>query len=237
MKSKQKILEMHGSERGFTIIELLVSVAISGLVMGSIYMSYYSQQKSYLAQEQVVDVQQNLRSALYFMEREIRMAGCDPKPGGSPSALTTTYPAIKIATATQLEINEDVGGGAGGAPNGVIDPGENIVYTLNSATGEVTRTAGAGAQVIATNIECLNFVYFDANRTPTATLADIRAVQIAIVARSEKIDNRSVSRETFTNLSGTSLTPSTWVGGSYPKNDQYHRKILTCEVACRNLGM
>ncbi|MBN1907686.1 MAG: prepilin-type N-terminal cleavage/methylation domain-containing protein, partial [Deltaproteobacteria bacterium] len=62
---------------GFTLVELLIAMAIAGVVMAGVYSAYSSQQRSYLAQEQVAAVQQNLRVAMYFMEREIRMAGCD----------------------------------------------------------------------------------------------------------------------------------------------------------------
>ena len=46
--------------------------------MTGIYSAYYSQQKSNITQEQVAAMQQELRAAMYIMQREIRMAGCDP---------------------------------------------------------------------------------------------------------------------------------------------------------------
>ena len=64
--------------KGFTLIELLIAVAISGLVAGSIYTVFRSQHDSYVAQEQIVEIQQNIRAAMYMMAREIRMAGYDP---------------------------------------------------------------------------------------------------------------------------------------------------------------
>ena len=54
-------------ESGFTLVELLVAMVISLVVMGGIYSTYHSQQKSYLVQEQVAAMQQNLRSAMYNM--------------------------------------------------------------------------------------------------------------------------------------------------------------------------
>jgi type IV pilus assembly protein PilW len=62
-------------ESGFTLVELLVAMVISLVVMAAIYSTYHSQQKSYLVQEQVAAMQQNLRSAMYNMAREVRMAG------------------------------------------------------------------------------------------------------------------------------------------------------------------
>jgi len=42
---------IHRSERGFTIAELVVAMALSGVLMAGIYSAYYSQQKSYIAQD------------------------------------------------------------------------------------------------------------------------------------------------------------------------------------------
>ena len=61
-------------EKGFTLVELLVAVFVAGIVMTAVYSAYSSQQKSYTVQEQMAEMQQNLRSAMFMMTREIRMA-------------------------------------------------------------------------------------------------------------------------------------------------------------------
>ena len=61
--------------KGLTLIELLVALAISGILMAAIYRTFLSQYKTYTVQEQVVDMQQNARVAINRMMREIRMAG------------------------------------------------------------------------------------------------------------------------------------------------------------------
>ena len=60
---------------GVTLIELLVAMAISAILIAAIYRTFISQQKTYTVQEQVVDMQQNVRVAINKMMREIRMAG------------------------------------------------------------------------------------------------------------------------------------------------------------------
>ena len=71
--------------RGFTLVELLIALAVSGIIMTGIFSAFKTQQDSYLAQEQVAEMQQNLRASLYIMTREIRMAGYD---GGNGSSVT-----------------------------------------------------------------------------------------------------------------------------------------------------
>jgi len=63
---------------GFTLIELMIAVAIAAILVSAIYVSVISQQKTQFTQQLVVDMQQNARAALFLMQREIRMAGFDP---------------------------------------------------------------------------------------------------------------------------------------------------------------
>lgn len=61
--------------RGLTLIELLVALAISAILTAALYRTFIGQHRTYTAQEQVVDMQQNARVAINRMMREIRMAG------------------------------------------------------------------------------------------------------------------------------------------------------------------
>jgi prepilin-type N-terminal cleavage/methylation domain-containing protein len=61
--------------KGLTLIELLIAMAISAILIAAIYRTFILQQKTYTVQEQVVDMQQNVRVAINRMMREIRMAG------------------------------------------------------------------------------------------------------------------------------------------------------------------
>lgn len=63
------------TENAFTLVELLVAMAITLVVMSAIFMTFKSQQDSYVIQDQVTRMQQNLRGAMYLMTRDIQMAG------------------------------------------------------------------------------------------------------------------------------------------------------------------
>ncbi|MDH3899226.1 MAG: prepilin-type N-terminal cleavage/methylation domain-containing protein, partial [Deltaproteobacteria bacterium] len=56
---------------GFTLVEILVALALAGLVSVAIFNVYISQNKSYAVQDRVAEMQQNLRAANYMMRREI----------------------------------------------------------------------------------------------------------------------------------------------------------------------
>lgn len=218
---------------GFTIVEILVAVAISGVVMAGIYSAYYSQQRSYETQEKVVAIQQNLRAAMYFMEREIRMAGLDPTKSGNFD--------IQTATSTTMRFLEDTSDASGtGDPDGTPQDVEDITYFVSTSDMTLQRKIGDDSIIIiAENIEALDFVYLDADGSviadPTTDIDDIRSVQVAIVARSDKTDPKYTNTQTFKNLQGTDIT--TVGGDSYPLNDNYRREILTAQVKCRNIGL
>jgi prepilin-type N-terminal cleavage/methylation domain-containing protein len=67
-------LNMSSKDRGVTLIELLIALVISSILIAAVYRTFIGQQKTYTVQEQVVDMQQNVRVAINKMMREIRMA-------------------------------------------------------------------------------------------------------------------------------------------------------------------
>lgn len=63
------------NEHGITMIELLVAVAIFGIIIAGSVQFFSSNYRSYVAQEEIAAMQQNVRFAKMFLERDIRMAG------------------------------------------------------------------------------------------------------------------------------------------------------------------
>jgi len=75
-------------EKGVTLIELMIALMMSSVLIAAIYRTFIVQQKTYTVQDQVADMQQNVRASISRMMSEIRMAGfgnCDnvlSLPGG-----------------------------------------------------------------------------------------------------------------------------------------------------------
>ncbi|MGO8988922.1 MAG: PilW family protein [bacterium] len=63
------------NEKGVTLIELLVVLVISGIVVGGVYKVFIAQTRAYTVQDQVAEVQQDVRGAMEIIARDIRMAG------------------------------------------------------------------------------------------------------------------------------------------------------------------
>ena len=222
---------MGNNHKGFTLIELLVAMTVGLVVMAGVSMTFRSQQKSYLLQEQMAAMQQNLRAAMYHMEREIRMAGCDPNQTASAQFVT--------ANATSIRFTQDIRGDTEGSlPDGdTDDPNENIRYHLDGDELKRDDPNGIGDQVIADNISALNFVYLrqdgtridDGAGNVTVGIPQIRSVEITLLAKTDRGDRGFQNNTVYTNRPG-----DTFFG---PANDSCRRKLLTTCIKCRNLGL
>lgn len=131
---------------GFTLVELLIAMAISVIVMCGIYMTFKNQQNSYLVQDDVTAMQQNIRAGIYYLASEIRMAGYNPD-GNVPA------PRITAATNNAITFERDDGTGT----NTIVVRGysyDGVNETLDDAAG----------QAVAEEIEAIGFAYaYDAN--------------------------------------------------------------------------
>ena len=86
-------------EKAFSLVEVLVVLALTGIMMGVIYQLYLNMQKSALGQEEVVELQQNLRVAMDRLTVDLRQAGFlvfrqYPPLQSTPHQPTDTAPLI-----------------------------------------------------------------------------------------------------------------------------------------------
>jgi type IV pilus assembly protein PilW len=63
------------SVAGFTVIELLVAIALGLVILAGLFRTFKVQHDSYVVQDQVSAMQQNLRAAMYLITRDLQMAG------------------------------------------------------------------------------------------------------------------------------------------------------------------
>ncbi len=161
-------------EGGFTLINLLVSMGIGGIVLSAVTTTFVSQSQSYDVQEQIVEMQQNARAAMDIMTREIRMAGYSPT---GASLVGVHHHTDKI------HIRADITGN--GNTN---ESNEDIKYSYDAANLRIERDAKAGIQPFADNIQAFTMTYFDNNGNATTNSANIRQIQITITARTAEID-------------------------------------------------
>ena len=152
-------------DAGFSLVELLVVVAVLGLVMAGALGLLESGMRTYALGAARTEAQQAARVGLERMAKELRQAGYDPA-GAAVAAIVAAEP-------TRLVFQVDANG------NGVIDPTrERITYVLRDDV--LRRDAGGGAQPIVEGVRRLELSYFDGNGAPTVDPARVRAIRIRI---------------------------------------------------------
>ena len=244
----KNIGQQRKQEQGFTLVELLVAIAMLGIVMAAIYSTYKSQQDSYVAQEQVAEMQQNLRASLYQMTRDLRMAGFNPQRAPNVGGFVTQLPddgggtTTTNSTTIAFTIDQD--------SDGTIDTNaddEQIAYRLDAANNRLEKfwVSTDTWQTVADNIDAVDFVYLDPSgtditaaviATPTALYAatnlpyidSIRSVEVSLVARTGRIDTSFPGTPAFNNQQGNPILAA--------QPDNRRRRLLTTTILCRNMG-
>lgn len=163
------------TQKGFTLVELMIALLLSSLVLISLGVAFQSQQESYTAQEEVAEMQQELRAGLEIITREIRNAGHDMTPNKTAGA------GFVVAGPFRVQFTMDITG-AGGDPDGdLTDADEDVTYALSgdaNADGQpdaprfidvdgianggavtLARDTGGGLQDLVTGIHALGFAY------------------------------------------------------------------------------
>ena len=181
---------------GFTLVEVMITIAISGIALAAIYGVFISSSQSYRTQEGVADAQQRARVGLDFMVRNIRMAGFDP--------LDTSGAGIEVANPASIQFTADMNM-SGGIDN---TDEERLTYTFAGGTLSQIRYAGtpaASTQPLIDMVSAMAFTYLDANGVVTAVLADIRSVTISITCQGMGNKGQLLTRTLNTRVSCRNL--------------------------------
>jgi len=86
---------------GFTLVELMIVVFLTAIAVIAIYRGYTSFSHSADAQEQIVEMQQNLRIGMYWLEKDLRRAGMTEEDNSKliMDASRMDYDAVTFLTA------------------------------------------------------------------------------------------------------------------------------------------
>jgi prepilin-type N-terminal cleavage/methylation domain-containing protein len=195
---------MDTNDRGFTLVELLIAMAVGMIVLGAVYALFIVQNKHLANQEQLAELHQNARIAMDMMVREISMAGynqtTDPATitavnccKGTTTASNTPCAGITNVAADTISFVADINGN-GNTTAGTANPNENIVYdryhstTSPAGVYSLGRTSNNSKQPVIEYLDLLSFSYHDKDGSPPANLGKIRRVKITIVTRTAKED-------------------------------------------------
>ena len=97
--------------RGFTLVELLITLTVLVVVMGTVATMVYLSSKSKAATSNRIESSQGARAALEMMAEDLRSAGY-----GADLDYVTPQPQIAYIDSTQVLINANLSGGPDEAP-------------------------------------------------------------------------------------------------------------------------
>jgi len=220
---------------GFTLPEMLVAIAISSILIAVVGLAYTSQSKSYNSLQDVNNLQQEMRSALEMVAKEMHMAGYDPT--GKAKA------TIESAKAGEFRFTQDItdDDGTGSSDGDTGDGDEDIRFAIKTGGSSFGRETGGDGnlQPIAENIDQLAFDYLLENGkwTQTPASADykkIQAIKMILLGHS--------TRETGSGDGSTFNAPfdsprednpeKVWTPTSPGK---YHWRMVSTVVQLRNM--
>lgn len=180
------------TEHGFSLIELITALGISGIILAAVTATFISQSRSYNAQEQINGMQQAARAAMDIITREVRMAGYNTNGG-------LTFDGI-IYDTTQIRVQANLDGDADTG-----DADEDIIYAYDTVDDVITRETGGNTDTLVEDIDVFTFQYLDESGTATTTSANIRQIQITITSRTAKSDPNYTSNGGYRTFTLTSL--------------------------------
>ncbi|MEK6196346.1 MAG: prepilin-type N-terminal cleavage/methylation domain-containing protein [Deltaproteobacteria bacterium] len=248
------------NNKAFTLIEMMVAMAIFSIIMAGIIAAFHEQMKLHSKQQKVSEMQQDARTAMYVMSKELKMAGFDPT-GTADTGIKPVANRHDIVT-----LSKDV---TGGESDGMDNDGDgkndnshekafgdgktddsNEVITYALKNGNITRASGKGSpQTLAANIDVLDLEYFGLNPLDplckghchldlawaAANPDAIRIVQVSIISQSgpETASNRFYDRDDsiYCNQLGKIIL------NKQIKPDRVRRLMLSTEIRLRNQGL
>ncbi len=169
----RKILPFNN--KGFTLIELLVVVLVLGLVVIAMMGQFTNTQQNANTQEEVVNTQQNLRTAMNFLSRDIQMAGfLIPATNAAVETTPNDLSGGNVLTLRTASISQDV---ARLDASTTVTNSASTFVTFTLATADMVNLFSSGDKVRLIRspdhqqrIDTL----FEVGSAPTATTLNIK---------------------------------------------------------------
>jgi prepilin-type N-terminal cleavage/methylation domain-containing protein len=179
---------------GFSVVELLVVLAVFGIVIGMVFSSLGRGQEASDIAEQEGFMVANLEDIFTLFNSEIRTIGFPPESyfdsdylqnPATPKNLVS-HGLLSMAPHS-MEFEGDING------NGKVDyvryylSGSSSPYTLSRIAGELHADGslpGGSAQKLSEQVENLEFEFLDKSGIPAGSVKDVTTIEIRMTLRS-----------------------------------------------------
>jgi len=186
------------SQKGFTLIELIVVIAITAIIGVIVMNVFISSNRVYMTQSRVIDIQSDLKICMRWTELRLRQAGLDP--------LGTIPETIILATPTSTVFVSD------GNKNGVLEDNEwfGLDYdAINTTFLRVANASTASEQRVplSGNITAFQLQYLDSALndlgtpgTDLALLSQIQFIRVNFTAQERNFQSNGISQRSLSTM-------------------------------------
>ncbi len=190
IRPKHNILLLATKNDGFTLVELVLALAMMMIVMTAIISLLVSLTRAYTAQNVTAGVQQVTRAGINIMTRDIRMAGLNP--------LKMNRIGILEAAVDKIRFQHDTN--SSGAIE--LDQDEDIAYLLNGNHQLIRQKDGnpRSNKSLINHVKDLTFRYVDKNDEETNVLDEIQSIEISLMVLEPAGSNKFISRTYSTRV-------------------------------------
>lgn len=183
---------------GFTLVEMLISLVLLAVVMGTLTRIMLNTQRGYIRQRDVVSAEEALRAAEVTLVSILRSAGANPTKITGAYAPTLDPDPLGNGAFDNLRVVSDFNP-ADGDTNDLL---EDVTVWVESDTLFVQWQAGTTATAAAAPIRSVEFEYYGDDDTPltAAEIADARRVKLVITAPRHGRTTKLTEREQWVYL-------------------------------------
>lgn len=219
MKTTRFLTAPRARQSGFTIVEMMVALAISLIVIMGFTMTFVSMKQSFLSQDKTAQLQDNERLAMSILTASAQQAGYFPSPAtlDSTQIAATASTAYGDMTAGQALVGKTSGGAdslsmafAASANDGLITCQGHTISAADIAAAPSTANGSVGVRNIfyvdsaSKTLSCITMINGGTDSTYGGGTAQPLVTNVASMSVSYGVDSGSGSVSGYWPASGVS---------------------------------
>lgn len=175
-------VHIHGN-RGFTLAEAMIGLALAGVTATVIFSVFFSTQGMYYDTREQMNAQSDTRITLGMLSQEIRSAGSDVNDVGVERLVVCAGDTVRIQSDLDLD----------GTIEGATEPSEDVTWYYDAGNDALVRETVSGTMTVMGGVTSFGLNFLDENGagiTPlplsSADRRRVRAVEVLMTVEVEE---------------------------------------------------